>query len=165
MDTAIIAILAVLSGLLVGGIGGYVVSRLIAGSRYKSAVDEAARILEEAKEKERSLVLEAKEEGIWERIRKSIDDNVPVTAWNLFGDFESALMVGYDLEKDLAYGWGQRTGGKEYATANLSKWKSGGMYGYIIHRKREKVDSRREREIRSLRDVIRQAHRPAIEGG
>ena len=69
MDTAIIAILAVLSGLLVGGIGGYVVKRLIARMGYKSAVDEAAQILEEAKEKERSLVLEAKEEGI--RIRSA----------------------------------------------------------------------------------------------
>ncbi len=69
METLIIAILAVLSGLLVGGVGGYVVRRLIAGSRYKSAVDEAAHVLDEAEEKQRSLLLEAKEEAI--RIRSS----------------------------------------------------------------------------------------------
>jgi ribonuclease Y len=102
VDTLSIAIFAVLSGLFVGLLGGYLVRRLIAGSRYRSAVDEATRVheeakeavdeatrlqeeakeavdeatrvQEEAKEKERILLLEAKEEAI--RIRSAGESEV-----------------------------------------------------------------------------------------
>ena len=60
----IIATLAVLVGLGLGALGGYFGRRLLSGKRYRSAEQEAARLLDDAREKERSLLLEAKEEGL-----------------------------------------------------------------------------------------------------
>ena len=60
----IIAILAVLGGLIVGVVSGYFGRRLTSGRRYEAAQSEASRLLEEAREQKRSVVLEAKEEAL-----------------------------------------------------------------------------------------------------
>ena len=106
---------------------------------------------------------EGKDEAIWGRIKASIAAGVPVTAWNLFGDKGDAALVGYDEEKDLAYGWGIQPGGPAYMTAPLSKWKAEGMYGYLV-RPGEKID-RKALERKQLELVVRMAHRAALEGG
>ena len=59
MDIIIIAILAVLGGLIVGGIGGYVGRRLTNSKRLDEAESAAARLLEEANEQQRSVLIEA----------------------------------------------------------------------------------------------------------
>ena len=64
MDTAVIAILAVLGGLIVGGIGGYLGRRLTNTKRTHEAESEAARLLEEANEQQRAVLIEAKEEAL-----------------------------------------------------------------------------------------------------
>lgn len=64
MDNVIVAILAVLGGLLIGGIGGYFVRRLISGRRLAAAQLEASGILEAASEQRRALMIEAKEEAL-----------------------------------------------------------------------------------------------------
>ena len=64
MDGTIIAALAVLVGLVVGAVGGYFGRRLFLGKRYEAAKQEASQVLEDAKEKERSLLLEAKEDAL-----------------------------------------------------------------------------------------------------
>jgi len=48
-------------------------------------------------------------------------------------------------------------------TAPLSKWKAGGMYGYIVTPGRA-VD-RNALERKQLELVVRMAHRAALEGG
>ena len=67
--TIVVAILAVLGGLIVGGFGGYLGRRLIYGRRYEAAQSEASRLLEEAREQHRALLIEAKEEAL--RIRSA----------------------------------------------------------------------------------------------
>ena len=64
MENAIIAILAVLIGLTVGAIGGYLVRNFVYGRRYAAAQSEAAQILEDTQEQKRSIILEAKEEAL-----------------------------------------------------------------------------------------------------
>ena len=64
MDNAIVALLAVLVGLVAGGSGFYLVRRVLSGRRYKVAEQDASRVLEEAREQQRGLVLEAKEEAL-----------------------------------------------------------------------------------------------------
>ena len=64
MDITIVAILAVLGGLLVGVISGYFGRRLISARRHEAAQSEAFRTLEEARGQRRSILLEAKEEGL-----------------------------------------------------------------------------------------------------
>jgi ribonuclease Y len=64
MQTAIIAVLAVLAGLIVGVIGGYFGRRLVNTKRLNEARSEASIILDEAEEQKRVLLLEAKEEGL-----------------------------------------------------------------------------------------------------
>ena len=63
MDIAIMA-LAVLIGLSIGALIGYVVRRLVVGRRYEAAKQEASGVLSEAREQKRALLLEAKEEGL-----------------------------------------------------------------------------------------------------
>lgn len=113
--------------------------------------------------------VEGKDEAIWTRIKASIDGGVPVTAWNLFGDFEDALLVGYDEEQDLAYGRGAGAGAgagdTEYTTTPLSRWKAGGMYGFIVRRGPKKAVDRARLERAQLRAALMLAHRPALEGG
>ena len=67
MDITLVAILAVLSGLLVGAIGGYFGRRLIYGRRHEAAQSEASRVLEDATEQRRDILLEAKEEALKSR--------------------------------------------------------------------------------------------------
>ncbi|MCH8185901.1 MAG: ribonuclease Y [Chloroflexi bacterium] len=64
MEITIIAILAVLGGLIVGGIGGYLGRRVTNSKRYDEAQSEAARLLEEATKQQRAVVIEAKEEAL-----------------------------------------------------------------------------------------------------
>ena len=71
VDITIVAVLAVLIGLGVGAFGGLFVWRLLSRRRYGAAEDEASQLLREAREQERGLVLEAKEEA--HRIRSSAD--------------------------------------------------------------------------------------------
>jgi len=63
VENTIIAILAVLGGLVVGIIGGYAVRRVIQGRRSESIKLDASKILEEAGAQRRSILLEAKEEA------------------------------------------------------------------------------------------------------
>lgn len=67
MDANVAAVLAILVGLVIGALGGYFGWRLISGKRADSAKQQASHILDEAREKERSLVLEAREEA--QRVR------------------------------------------------------------------------------------------------
>ena len=60
----IVAILAVLAGLSVGGIGGYFGRRVVSDRRYQAARSEASDILEDAREKRRTTIIEAKEEAL-----------------------------------------------------------------------------------------------------
>ena len=66
MDT-IVAILAVLGGLIVGAFGGYFGRRMVSGRRKEAAQSEAETLLEAAREQKRSIVIEAKEEAIQTR--------------------------------------------------------------------------------------------------
>ena len=60
----IVAILAVLAGLSVGGIGGYFGRGVVSDRRHEAARSEASDILEDAKEKRRTTIIEAKEEAL-----------------------------------------------------------------------------------------------------
>ena len=64
MDITVIAVLAVLGGLIVGGIGGYLGRRVTNSKRYDEAQSEAARLLEEATKQQRAVLIEAKEEAL-----------------------------------------------------------------------------------------------------
>ena len=64
MENAIIAILAVLGGLALGAIIGFFGRRITSGRRYAAAQSESAKILEEAEEQKRALLIEAKEEAL-----------------------------------------------------------------------------------------------------
>ena len=61
---AIVAILAVLIGLVIGTIGAVVGKRVVSGRRYAAAKSEAEQILDAANENRRATVIEAKEEAI-----------------------------------------------------------------------------------------------------
>ena len=63
METIVVA-LAVLAGLVVGALGASIVRRFLSKARFEAATQEADRILDDAREKERTLLLEAKEERI-----------------------------------------------------------------------------------------------------
>ena len=60
----IVAALAVLSGLVLGATGGYFGQRFVYGRRYVAAQSDAARVLEDAREQQRSILIEAKEEAL-----------------------------------------------------------------------------------------------------
>lgn len=64
VSTTIIAVLAALVALGIGGLAGYVLRSTIIGRRVKSAEAEAQRILKEAEEAKRRELLEAKEEAL-----------------------------------------------------------------------------------------------------
>ena len=64
MDTIIVAILAVLGGLVLGVITGYFGRRLAYGRRYEASQSEASRILEDVREQKRAILIEAKEEAL-----------------------------------------------------------------------------------------------------
>ena len=63
MDSMIVAILAVLIGLGVGAFGGFFGWKLLSSRRYGIAQDKASQVLDEAREQERRVLLEAKEEA------------------------------------------------------------------------------------------------------
>ncbi|MEN8150603.1 MAG: hypothetical protein ABFS86_12325 [Planctomycetota bacterium] len=107
--------------------------------------------------------LEGKDPAIWEKMKASIAAGVPVTAWGLFGDRCDAAMVGYDEEKDLAYGWGMKPDGKEYMSASLSKFTGGWMSSYVLAP--AKKTDRAALERTRLEHVVRMAHRASLEGG
>ncbi len=67
MDTTVITILAVLGGLIAGAVIGYVGPKLVHGRRYEAAKTAASRVLEEAREQKRSILIEAKEEALQTR--------------------------------------------------------------------------------------------------
>ena len=67
VDTTIVAILAVLAGLATGVIGGYFGRRLILGRRSEAAKSDSSRMLEDAREQTRAILLEAKEEALKSR--------------------------------------------------------------------------------------------------
>ena len=64
MDTTTVAILAVLIGLGVGALGGYVGRAIWSGRRYDAAKQNASLVLEEAGEEKRRLLIEAREEAL-----------------------------------------------------------------------------------------------------
>ncbi len=64
MDIVMTAILAVLGGLVVGVAAGYVGRRFINAKHYELAKSEAQGVLEEAREQQRAILLEAKEEAL-----------------------------------------------------------------------------------------------------
>ena len=64
MESAIIAIFAVLVGLLLGVVGGFFGRMLISRKQVGAANSEAERILERAREKSRERLVEAKEESL-----------------------------------------------------------------------------------------------------
>ena len=64
MESAIIAIFAVLVGLLLGVVGGFFGRMLISRKQVGAANSEAERILERAREKSRERLVEAKEEAL-----------------------------------------------------------------------------------------------------
>ena len=64
MDTTIVAILAVLGGLILGVIAGYFGRRVIYGRRYETAKSHASAVLEEAEEQKRTILIEAKEQAL-----------------------------------------------------------------------------------------------------
>ena len=63
MDSMIVAILAVLIGLGVGAFGGLFGWKLLSNRRYGIAQDKASQVLDEARDQERRVLLEAKEEA------------------------------------------------------------------------------------------------------
>ena len=107
--------------------------------------------------------LEGKDPAIWQRMKASIAAGIPVTAWGLYSDGGDAVMVGYDEEKDLAFGWGMKPGGKEYMSASLSKFTGGWMSSYAL--KPAKKMDRKALERERLVHVVRMAHRAPLEGG
>jgi ribonuclease Y len=60
----LIAIVAVLGGLIVGAISGYVGRKLVTARRTGEAQTEASRILEHTEEERRAILLEAKEQSL-----------------------------------------------------------------------------------------------------
>ena len=51
-----------------------------------------------------------------------------------------------------------------YLTGSLSKWKGGGMYGYIVKRGKKKLVTK-ELVKKQLGLIVRMMRRPAMEGG
>ena len=74
MDIVTIAIIAVLIGLIVGVSGGYLGRRIVGGRKYAAAQSEAAHLLEESREHQRTILLEAKEEAI--RLRSDAESDL-----------------------------------------------------------------------------------------
>ena len=64
MDMAIVAVITVLIGLVLGALGGYLARGVFARRRHDAATREASRILEEAQENKRDLLIEAREEAL-----------------------------------------------------------------------------------------------------
>jgi ribonuclease Y len=64
VEIAIVAILAVLIGLSIGAVGGYLGRRIIYGRRLAAAQSEAEHVLEDAEEQKRTILVEAKEESL-----------------------------------------------------------------------------------------------------
>jgi len=109
--------------------------------------------------------IEGSDDATWAKVKASIDDGVPVVGWNPLGDYEDAVITGYDVEKDLLYGWGAKPAGKEYATGKLSEWRSGGMSAYILKKGALPEVDRKALELASLRGILAFERRPEIEGG
>lgn len=74
MDSTIIAILAVLVGLGLGAIGGYLGLRGLTSKSRVEAESEATQVLDEAREAERRILLDAKEEAF--KVRSEHDHEV-----------------------------------------------------------------------------------------
>jgi len=74
VEIAIAAILAVLIGLVIGAIGAFLVRRINDNRRYAAAKSEAEKVLEDANEQKRAVIIEAKEEAI--RVRSEADSEL-----------------------------------------------------------------------------------------
>ena len=77
MDIVIVAILAVLGGLVLGAISGYFGRRVIAGKGLDAAQSKAAQVSEDAREQQRAILIEAKEEAL--TIRSAGEAPLPET--------------------------------------------------------------------------------------
>lgn len=64
MLTVIVAIVAVLIGLGAGALLGFFGRRVLSRKRYEAAQGDASRVLEEARERKRAIIIEAKEEAL-----------------------------------------------------------------------------------------------------
>ena len=64
METAIVGLLAVLIGLGLGASAGFLGRRMVSRNRLTAAEQQASRILEDAEEKQRRLILEGKEQAL-----------------------------------------------------------------------------------------------------
>jgi ribonuclease Y len=64
VENIIIAILAVLAGLAIGTVGSYFGRKYLLSKRYEAARAESSRVLEEAEEQKRAILVEAKEEAL-----------------------------------------------------------------------------------------------------
>ena len=64
MEVAIVAVLAVLIGLSLGAVAGFLGRKLVSRSRLTTAEQEVSRILEVAEEEQRRLILEGKEQAL-----------------------------------------------------------------------------------------------------
>jgi ribonuclease Y len=74
MEIAITAILAVLFGVLVGFLGGFFGKRLINSKRIEESQAAAVKVLEEAEEQKRQILIEAREEGL--QLRTSVEQDL-----------------------------------------------------------------------------------------
>ena len=73
MTSALIAVAAVLIGLGAGALLGFFARRILSRKRYDEAQADASRVLEEAGEQRRSIIIEAKEEALGIRTASEAD--------------------------------------------------------------------------------------------
>lgn len=104
--------------------------------------------------------LEWADASAWTRIKASIDDGVPVVAWNALGDEQDAVVVGYDEPKDELVA----LSAEKRATGKLSTWKEGGILAFLVRRGRKEVD-RAKVDREAIRAAVALAHRAPLEGG
>jgi hypothetical protein len=103
-------------------------------------------------------------EKAWALIRSSLDRGVPAVAFNLFGGWQDAPLVGIDEGKDLL--WGMQPGrGDEPRSTSLSTWRSADIWGYVIGPEVRKDVDRRALELERLLAVVAAAYRPILRGG
>jgi ribonuclease Y len=74
MEIAITAILAVLFGIMVGFLSGFFGRRVINSKSYEDSRASAARVLDEAEEQKRQILIEAREEGL--QLRTTVEQDL-----------------------------------------------------------------------------------------
>ncbi len=74
MTSALVAVVAVLIGLAAGALLGFFVRRILSRKRYEAAQADASRVIEEAGEQRRSIIIEAKEQALG--IRSASEEEV-----------------------------------------------------------------------------------------